>query len=119
MRGATTVAANEAELILEATRELLSEVVRRNQIEVERIASAFFTVTADVDAVSPAAAARSMGWHLVPLFCAQEPVVKGSLPRCIRALLLFETDRSPEEVKHVYLREAASLRPDLLRTSDR
>lgn len=114
IRGATTVKANEAELVFEATKELLTEIVRRNEIELDQIASAFFTVTKDLDAVSPAAAARSIGWQLVPLFCAQEPVMRGSLPRCIRTLILFETDRSPGEIRHVYLREAASLRPDLL-----
>lgn len=111
VRGATTIAENTREAILEATRELLILLVERNEVPVEEIASAFFTVTDDVDAEHPALAARQLGWHDVALLCAREIPVPGGLPRCIRVLLHVNTERSLEEIRHVYLREAVALRP--------
>lgn len=113
VRGATTVAANVAEEILSATRALLEEMVRSNGICLEDIAAAFFTVTSDLNAAFPAQAARQMGWQHVPLLDAQEIPVPGSLPRCIRVLLLWNTAVSQQKVVHVYQGEARSLRPDL------
>jgi chorismate mutase len=115
IRGATTAAANEADSILAATRDLLTELVAANAVRVNDLAAAFFTVTADLDAVFPARAARDLGWQHVPLLDALEVTVPGSLPRCIRVLLLWNTDTPPEAVVHVYQREARVLRPDLAR----
>jgi chorismate mutase len=113
IRGATTAEANTAEAILSATAELLAHIVQANSLATEELASAFFTVTPDLDAAFPAQAARQIGWRQVPLLDALEIPVPGSLPRCVRVLLHWNTDRSQAEVRHVYLRGAAGLRPDL------
>ncbi|MBN2909667.1 chorismate mutase [Polycladomyces sp. WAk] len=114
IRGATTVEKNEGEPILSATEELLREMIRRNQVTPEDIACVFVTMTTDLNAVFPTEAIRSIpGWEMVPLLCANEIPVPGSLPRCIRLLLLINTNRGQKEIEHVYLRGARSLRPDL------
>jgi len=113
IRGATTIEANTAEDILAATGELLARLVEANGLAAEELASATFTVTPDLDAAFPAQAARRLGWSHVPLLDALEIPVPGSLPRCVRVLLHWNTDRSQAEVRHVYLRGAAALRPDL------
>ena len=113
MRGATTVEIDSAPAILEATHQLLTGMVEANQIDSADVASAIFTVTPDLTAAFPARAARELGWQHVPLVDAQEVPVPGSLPRCVRVLILWNTDRSQQEIRHVYLRGAASLRPDL------
>ena len=113
IRGATTVEIDSAPAILEATHQLLAGMVEANQIDSADVASAIFTVTPDLTAAFPARAARDLGWQHVPLLDAQEVPVPGSLPRCIRVLLLWNTERSQEEIRHVYLGQAASLRPDL------
>ncbi len=112
IRGATTVDANAAEAIKERTLELLGILVASNGIRPEDLASATFTVTADLDAEFPALAARSLpGWDEVPLLCAREIPVKGSLERCIRVLLHWNTERLQREVRHAFLRGARRLRP--------
>jgi chorismate mutase len=113
VRGAITVQANSAAAILTATRELLIGMVQTNDIAVEDIASAFFTVTHDLIAAFPAQAARELGWHHVALLDAQEAPVTGSLPRCVRVLLHWNTEKSQKDIRHVYLRDAIALRPDL------
>ncbi|GAA0135542.1 chorismate mutase [Paenibacillus sp. YSY-4.3] len=114
IRGATTVAHNEETEILQETAVLLKEIVARNEIEPEDICSVWITVTADLDATFPARAIRVLkGWELVPLMCSTEIPVKGSLPMCIRLLIQVNTNKSQREMKHVYLNEAKSLRPDL------
>jgi chorismate mutase len=113
IRGATSVDANDAQAIAAATRELLACIVTANDVAVTDVASAIFTATPDLDAAYPALAAREMGWSNVPLLCMQEMAVVGSLPRCIRVLLLWNTDRSADQVQHVYLHQARVLRPDL------
>lgn len=114
IRGAVTVERNTAEEIMGATRELLEAIVSENNLQPEDVAGVFFTVTPDLNAEFPAAAARKMpGWKYVPLLCAQEINVPGSLPKCIRVLVFAHTTRSQREIKHVYLREAARLREDL------
>lgn len=112
IRGATTVSANDAEEILDATRELLEEMCQRNQVSPDDIASAIFTVTPDLNATFPAEAARQLGWNWVPMLCATEIPVPGRLARCIRVLIQVNTTKKPDEMKHVYLREAEALRPD-------
>jgi len=113
IRGATTVEANEAGAILAATRELLQALVAAHGLDVRDLASVIFTVTPDLDAAFPARAARDIGWTEVPLLDALEIPVPGSLPRCIRVLIHWNTDRRQDEVEHVYLRGAQALRPDL------
>lgn len=114
IRGATTVTANDGEMILTATRELLEAIVAANGVEPDDIASVFITMSPDLSAIFPAEAIRTMpGWERVPLMCASEIDVPGSLPRCIRLLILANTTQSPREVKHVYQGEAKRLRPDL------
>jgi chorismate mutase len=115
IRGATTVAADDAELILQATRELLEEILLENDsMRPEDIASAFFTVTDDLASTFPAQAARQMGWGLVPMLCAREIPVPNSLPRVIRVLVHWNTEIPQNEITHVYLRDAVKLRPDLV-----
>lgn len=113
IRGATTIKEDTVKEVLDATRELLQILQRENEFSVENIASALFTVTADIRSVFPAAAARSIGWDKVPLMCFQEIEVEGSLSRCIRVLVHVNTDKKQDEIKHIYLKEARSLRRDL------
>lgn len=113
VRGATTVEVNRREEILEATRALLQEMVTANQINIEDLASAFFTVTPDLDAAFPAEAARQLGWKYVPMLDGCEIPVPGSLKRCIRVLLWWNTDRPASQIRHIYQGEARALRPDL------
>ena len=112
LRGAITVEENQANAILAATEELVTEVVERNAIPPEQMVSCIFTCTNDLDAEFPAVAARNLGLSSVPLLCAREIDVPGALPRVIRLLLHCYSD--PEtEPRHVYLREAEALRRDL------
>jgi chorismate mutase len=113
IRGATTVAADTAADILAATRELLTHIVAANGVAVEEVASAFFTATHDLTAAFPAQAARDLGWQHVALLDAQEVPVPGSLPRCIRVLVHWNTEIPQAAVRHVYLHGAAALRPDV------
>ncbi|MCA9127941.1 MAG: chorismate mutase [Planctomycetales bacterium] len=113
VRGATTVVSNTREDILLATRQMLALMIRRNDIDSTDVASATFTVTKDLDAEFPALAARQLGWLEVPLLCGYEIEVKGGLPKCIRILLHWNTNKSQSEIQHVYIHEAIRLRPDL------
>lgn len=112
LRGATTVDENEAEAILSATDELMRELMARNGLDADAMVSCLFTLTRDLDAQFPAVAARRMGLSSVPLMCAQEVPVPGSLPRVIRVMVHYYAaeDHRPS---HVYLREARVLRTDL------
>ena len=115
IRGATTVSADQPDLILAATRELLEAILQANAgMRPEEVASALFTVTDDLCSTFPAQAARQMGWSLVPMMCAREIPVPGSLPLTIRVLVHWNTERAQHEIVHVYLREAVKLRPDLV-----
>lgn len=115
IRGATTVTENEVDEILQATRELLEAIVKENvSMRPEDIGSAIFTVTEDLTATFPAQAARQMGWSMVPMMCALEIPVPGSLPKVIRVLVHWNTETPQGEIKHVYLRNAVKLRPDLV-----
>ncbi|NLC06925.1 MAG: chorismate mutase [Syntrophomonadaceae bacterium] len=113
LRGAITIEENTAESICQATEELLLKMVQENDVDIDEIASIIFTLTRDLDAVFPAAAARSLGWNHIPLLCCNEVEVPGSLPRCIRVLMHINTQKSPSELKHIYLRNAIELRQDL------
>ena len=113
VRGATTVTADDRDEILLATRQLLALMIRQNEIDTEDLASAQFTVTKDLQAEFPALAARQLGWLEVPLLCGYEITVERSLPRCIRVLLLWNTEKTQSEIQHFYLHDAIKLRPDL------
>ena len=115
IRGAITVSADEPDLILQATRELLEEILEENPgMKLEDIGSAWFSVTEDLVSTFPAQGARQMGWGLVPMLCAREIPVPNSLPRVIRVLVHWNTETPQNEITHVYLREAVKLRPDLV-----
>jgi len=115
IRGATTVERDDAGAVIEATRELLAELLRRNDAGVEDVVSAFFTVTADLRSDFPARAARESGWDNVAMLCGVEVPVPGALTCCIRVLLHVELPAEVNRmaVRHVYLRGAQELRPDL------
>jgi chorismate mutase len=113
VRGATTVEHNTREAVLAATHELLERIVQANGMQTADIASALFSTTPDIDAVFPAVAARERGWTETALMCTHEMAVPGSLPRCIRVLIHWNTTLRAAEVHHVYLRGARVLRPDL------
>jgi len=113
IRGATSVETNDAKAIVAATRTLLEQIVSANDLRAEDVAGVIFTATPDLDTAYPAYAARDMGWTHTPLLCMQEMAVAGSLPRCVRVLVLWNTDRPADQVRHVYLGKARALRPDL------
>lgn len=112
IRGAITVEENSSAAIRAATRELLERLVAANDLLVDDIASVIFSTTPDLNAEFPAVAAREMGWTDAALLCTHEMGVPGSLPRCIRVLIHWNTPRRANEVVHVYLREARRLRPE-------
>jgi chorismate mutase len=115
IRGAITVTADQPDLILHATRELLEAILGANlDMKSEDVASVLFTVTDDLTSTFPAQGAREMGWGLVPMLCAREIPVPGSLPRVIRVLVHWNTELPQSDITHVYLREAVKLRPDLV-----
>ena len=111
IRGAITVSANNKESIKAATKELLKEMVQANSIKVDDIAAIFFTTTSDLNAEFPAAATRELGWpqHLA-LLCGHEISVPNDLSRCLRILMLANTEKGPEKIVHVYLGEAKGLK---------
>ena len=113
IRGATTVDDNTADAIREATQELLTKLIEANDLKQEDITSVFFTATADLNADYPAVTARQMGWRDVALMCGQEMAVPHSLKKCIRVLIHWNTTRRNDEIHHVYIRGAVTLRPDL------
>ena len=111
LRGATTAHGNTREDILEATRELLEELVRVNDVDPDDIASLTFSTTRDLDAEFPAVVARAhMGWTNVAMMCSHEMEVPGGQERCIRVMLLINTDKRAQDMEFVYLRGAANLR---------
>lgn len=113
VRGATTADANAREDILRATRQLLALMIRQNGIQADDVGSALFTTSPDLNAEFPALAARQLGWLNVPMMCGHEMSVPGSLQRCVRVLLNWNTEKSPQEIQHVYIKDAVQLRPDL------
>jgi chorismate mutase len=117
IRGATTAGRNDAGAIVEATSELLAELIHLNRIDAEEVAFAYFTTTPDLDAEFPALAARELGWVDVPLLCGRELAVKPPNPRgvphCIRVLVLYNTEKRQKEMRHSYLRGARAIKRDL------
>lgn len=114
LRGATTVELNEKEEIFSASEEMFREIMKQNDLDPEDIASIIFSLTPDLDAAFPAAAIRRMGITDVPLLDVAQPQIKGALKKCIRVIVHINTNKKNNELKHVYLRGASVLRPDLL-----
>ena len=110
IRGATTADANTDEAIYSATRDMLQELINLNDINQEQVAAAYFTVTSDLDAAFPAAAARQLGWNNVALMCSTEIPVPDSMRRCIRVMILYNTETSQEDIVNVYLKGTDVLR---------
>jgi len=113
LRGASWCAANTAEEITEVTQELLRAMIERNDVSHDDVVSVIFTTTPDLTAMFPAAAARGIGFGDVPLLCASEIAVPGAMPLTVRILLHAYSERNRDELHHVYLRDAQSLRDDL------
>ncbi len=113
IRGAICAEANTREAVFGATRTLLTTMIERNEIDIERIASIFLTATPDLTAEFPAYAVRDIGLSMVPLLCASEINVPGAMKSVIRILIHVDIDKSQAQIKHCYLGEAARLRPDL------
>jgi chorismate mutase len=112
LRGANSVESNTPESILGATEELMRELMARNELDADQLVSCIFTVTEDLDAEFPAVAARNIGLNRVPLMCAREVPVPGSLPRVIRILVHYYAAEE-HQPRHVYLGETRVLRADL------
>jgi len=113
VRGATTADGNTRDEILTATRQLLALMIRINGIEPEQVASAIFSLTRDLDAEFPALAARQLGWLEVPLLCTYEVDVPGSLRKCVRVLVHWNTEKPQNQIRHIYVKDAERLRPDI------
>lgn len=113
VRGATTVDSNSRDEILASTRQMLALMIRINGMKPEDVGSAIFSATRDLNAEFPALAARQLGWLDVPLLCTHEIDVPNSLPFCIRVLVNWNTEKSQDEVTHIYVKQAVKLRPDL------
>ncbi|MBM3142427.1 MAG: chorismate mutase [Chloroflexi bacterium] len=112
IRGAITVSENTKEAIIAASKELLQNLMEANEVEISDVACILFTTTPDLNAAFPAAAARELGWTQVPLLCGHEMNVPGSLSSCLRILVLFNTNKRNEEIVHVYLGGAETLRAE-------
>lgn len=113
VRGAIQVGANDRHVILAGTSELVTEVMKRNQLSPEQVISVIFTATADLNAEFPALAARGLGFQEVPLLCCTEIDVPDAMPRVVRLLMHVDTELTGPAVQHVYLRGAAALRLDI------
>ena len=114
VRGATTVDRDDVEEIYAATRELLTAMLERNEIDLDQVVSVLFTTSPDLVAAFPATAARDLNFADIPLMCASEIAVPGALPRCIRVMMHTYSDRERSDIRHVYLRDAVTLRRDLV-----
>ncbi len=110
IRGATRVDENTDVAIYAATRELLTDVIEANSLEEDNVAAVYFTVTPDLNAAFPAAAARQLGWNSTALMCATEIPVPGSLSRCVRIMVLYNTEKSKQDIVNVYLHGTETLR---------
>jgi chorismate mutase len=113
LRGASSCAANTTDEIIDVTQELLLEMLERNGVQHDDVVSVLFTTTSDLNAMFPATAARGVGFGDVPLLCASEIDVPGAKPLTVRVLMHAYTERARDELRHVYLRGAQTLRDDL------
>lgn len=114
-RGAITVENNDAAEILAATGELYDKIIAENGIDKEDFVCIFFSLTPDLDKVFPARAVREKGVTNVPLMCMAEIPVEGALEKCVRILILSNSEKSNDEIRHIYLKNAVKLRPDLVK----
>ncbi|RNF40499.1 chorismate mutase [Planococcus salinus] len=118
VRGAITVTADQPEQILQETRRLVLEIIEKNNIEPDDVASVIISTTTDISSAFPAKAVRTLeNWTYVPVMCTHEMDVPGSLPLCIRVMMHVETKLAQKDVQHIYMNEATKLRPDLLKDS--
>ena len=115
IRGATTVENNDKREILDASAQMLEKIISENEINIDDIVSIIFTITPDLTKAFPAAAAREMGIVNVPLLDMSEPEIEGALKKCIRILMHVNTDKNNSDMKHIYLKGAKVLRPDLVK----
>lgn len=115
VRGATTVDLNDEQEILNATDELLRALIKENRIDKEDIISIMFSATSDLNAAFPAVAARKMGLTDIAMMCTHEMDVPGSLKKCIRVMMHFNTEKANADLKYIYLKDARKLRPDLFK----
>lgn len=115
IRGAVTVDENTVDAVTESVKELLGELIKINDIAAENISHVIFTMTKDIDCVYPAKIARDIlpDWQYVPLMCISELGIRNSLEKCLRVLIVVNTDKPQSEIKHVYLKGAQNLRRDL------
>ncbi len=119
IRGATTITNNTEKDILECTKQLLEEMITHNRVEPTDVSHVFISVTEEIDAVFPAKALREFaGWTYVPVMCMREIPVQGSLPKCIRIMMVTQTQLEQQEIHHVFQNEAVKLRPDLVKKED-
>lgn len=117
IRGAITVENDTREEVISAVKKLLTEILQTNNISTEDIGAALFSATTDITSVFPAFVARQLpNWDLVPLFDAQQLYIENSMPKCIRVLLLVNTDKTQKEIHHIYLGRACSLRSDIAKS---
>jgi chorismate mutase len=116
VRGATVLADASQGAMDEAAAELLAQLLHENGCGTQDVAAAVFTLPEDLIGTNPASSARAAGWEAVPLLAVREHGGDDRVPRCLRILLMVNTTRSQSDVRHVYLREAAVLRPDLARS---
>ncbi|AXA33214.1 chorismate mutase [Francisella adeliensis] len=115
IRGATTINNDSKELVIDATIELLNEIISSNSVDSKDIVNIIFTTTNDISSEFPAVAARKIGLTTVPLLDCQQMKCKNSLALCIRVMLTYNTNKTQEDIQHIYLRKAKNLRPDLLK----
>ena len=118
IRGATVAEADTPEAIRAATREMLQALIAANALDLDDVASVIFSTTPDLTAEVPARAARDLGWDEAALMCVAEMNARGGLPRCIRVLVHWNTERRPDEIHQVYLHAAGQLRPDRVAPSN-
>lgn len=119
VRGAITVENNSKDEIIEATKNMLDEIIEKNEIEVCDLVTLIFTMTRDLDKVYPAVAGRELGIVNASLMCVDELYIEGSLEKCIRVMVQFYSNKSQKDVKHIYLKGAKFLRPDLLEENNK
>lgn len=116
IRGATTVEEDREDLVLQATKALIIEMVAQNDVEIDDIASVIVSTTTDVTSVFPARAIRSIeGWEYVPVMCTHEMDVPGAIQKCIRLMMHVNTNKAQREIEHIYQNAAVRLRPDLVK----
>lgn len=117
IRGAITIDVDTVEEVKTATVEILSKMISENNLNIKDFAYVEFSITEDIKSSTPAKFARTeLGWHTVPMMCCREFEFEGGLKKCIRVLIVINSDKTQDEIKHIYLKNAEKLRPDLLKS---